>query len=67
MSHERKKHGERKDKKNKRMHEDVEMRHKMAEARGEQPESDQHDVQGFKSGGPSDKINNPQARGKIGH
>lgn len=52
MSHPRKKHGERKDKKNERMREDVALR--KAHAQEPNPTSDQPDVMNFKPGGPSD-------------
>jgi hypothetical protein len=61
MSHPRKKGGVRKDKKVARMREDIEKRHEDAAPEG--PKTDQHDVVGFKQGGPSDKVNNPQDRG----
>ncbi len=53
--HDRKKGGQRKDHKNKKMHESVEMRHKLAEAREEKPDSDQKDIQSFKPGSAGDK------------
>jgi len=52
MSHERKKQGQRKDKKVARMREDVRERHERAE--NDPHHSDQHDIQSYKPGGPSD-------------
>jgi hypothetical protein len=58
MSHPRKKSGERKDKKNERMREDVTIR--KIWAHDPKPHTDQPDIQSFKSGGADDK--NRQAR-----
>ena len=55
--HERKKGGQRKDKKNERMREAVAERHENAGSPG--PTTDQKDVQTFKPGAPSDKIADP--------
>ncbi|MBI1334714.1 MAG: hypothetical protein JST12_13515 [Armatimonadetes bacterium] len=52
MSHERKKAGQRKDKKNERMHDFVAFRKKMF--RGKPHHSDQSDIQRFKPGGADD-------------
>jgi hypothetical protein len=52
--HDRKKGGERKDHKNKKMHESVDLRHALHEAKTEKPTSDQNDVIDYKQGGPSD-------------
>ena len=53
MSHERKKGGQRKDKKSARMREDVARRHLDAEPEGHR--SDQWDIQAFKPGSANDK------------
>ena len=53
MSHPRKKGGERKDKKNQRMHEDVAQR--ADQAHEPRPTNDQPDIVTYKSGGPSDQ------------
>lgn len=58
MAHIRKKHGERKDKKNERMHEAVEYRKAIAQE--PHPTTDQKDVVSYKSGGPSDKNRQPR-------
>lgn len=58
MAHERKKGGQRKDKKVARMREDVEHRHESGHPK---PQSDQHDIQSHKPGGPTDK--NREGRG----
>lgn len=52
MAHERKKGGQRKDKKNARMHEDVAERH--AHATKEPHHTDQKDIQAFKPGSAGD-------------
>jgi hypothetical protein len=52
MSHPRKKGGQRKDKKNERMREDVAQR--KAEHQDDRPTTDQHDVVDYKSGSHSD-------------
>lgn len=52
--HERKKGGERKDKKVKRMAESVEMRHALSDAREKRPTSDQHDIVDYKPGSGGD-------------
>lgn len=62
MSHLRKKHGERKDKKTARMREALEERHEHAQP--EKPQSDQFDVQTFKPGAASDRMS-PQHRAEI--
>jgi|CXWL01.1.fsa_nt_gi hypothetical protein len=54
MSHERKKDGERKDKKNKRMHESVAFRQAMAEP--EAHRTDEKDVVTYKPGSARDKL-----------
>jgi hypothetical protein len=65
MSHERKKGGERKDKKNKRMHEAVEMRHELSD---KQPhETDQKDVMTYKRGTGGDRNMDPTDRRQMGH
>lgn len=53
MSHDRKKAGQRKDKKNARMREDTERRHQNAGP--ERPDTDQWDIQTFKPGSANDK------------
>jgi hypothetical protein len=53
MAHIRKKHGERKDKKNARMREAEE--YKAGSAGPDQPTTDQWEVQTYKPGGPTDK------------
>lgn len=53
MSHERKKDGQRKDKKNERMREDVALRH--ATAKPPKPETDQLDIQTYKPGSAGDQ------------
>lgn len=60
MSHPRKKGGERKDKKNERMRNAVETRHKLAQ--DPRPTTDQHDIVDYKSGGPSDRNQQPGPR-----
>lgn len=52
--HERKKGGQRKDKKTKRMHEAVGMRHELTEARNEPTEKPDHDVVPYKPGSQRD-------------
>lgn len=52
MSHQRKKHGQRKDKKNERMREDIAFR--KAKATEPSPNSDQGDVMSYKPGSASD-------------
>ncbi len=52
MSHDRKKDGQRKDKKNARMREDVAFRHVMAKPI--KPSTDQGDIQAFKPGAADD-------------
>lgn len=52
MSHPRKKGGQRKDKKNERMHEDVALR--KANAQEERPSNDQNDIVDYKSGSAND-------------
>lgn len=52
MSHERKRDGHRKDKKNARMKEDVAWRHAMAKP--PKPSHDQADIQAFKPGAADD-------------
>jgi hypothetical protein len=52
MSHPRKKGGQRKDKKNERMREDVGFRKAMQH--DEKPSTDQHDVVDYKSGSHND-------------
>lgn len=59
MSHERKKGGQRKDKKVERLRKDLEQR--AARAKPKAPQTDQHDLQTFKPGAPSDKLS-PQRR-----
>ena len=59
MAHDRKKSGQRKDKKTARMREDVERRR---EAEVERPTTDQKDLVPFKSGGPSDRAVQPSTR-----
>ena len=63
MSHDRKKAGQRKDKKNARMREDIERRHQNAGP--EKPETDQWDIQAFKPGSANDK-NRLRQRGSEG-
>jgi len=58
MSHPRKKGGERKDKKNQRMREDVAQRH--AEAGEPGPSTDQPDIVTYKPGHQSDHNRQPQ-------
>ena len=60
MSHERKKGGQRKDKKMERMREAVEKRHR--EAGGEKRTTDQQDIQTFKPGSASDRTTRPETR-----
>ncbi|MBC8065401.1 MAG: hypothetical protein H7Y17_11255 [Chlorobia bacterium] len=64
MSHERKKDGQRKDKKNERMREDVKERHENA---AQKTSSDQPDIQAFKPGAPSDKNADPSFTATKGH
>lgn len=52
--HERKKGGQRKDKKTKRMHEAVEMRHDLTDARNEPKEKPAHDIVNYKPGSQGD-------------
>lgn len=61
MSHERKKGGERKDKKTARMREAKEFKHGMAKPK--KPSTDQWDVQTHKPGHASDKAS-PQNRNR---
>jgi len=56
MAHERKKDGQRKDKKMERMREDEKERQEKATPK---PSTDQADLQKFKSGGPSDRTQDP--------
>lgn len=56
MSHDRKKGGERKDKKNERMRESVEFRKEMAQPH---PSTDQPDLQSYKPGHPGDRNRAP--------
>jgi hypothetical protein len=60
MAHERKKNGERKDKKNERMRESVQVRHENPA----EPHSstDQPDVQTFKPGAASDRNTRPETK-----
>lgn len=58
--HDRKKHGERKDKKNVRMRDANTFKHAMAD--DERPTTDQHDVVGYKPGGPRDRNRQPRPR-----
>ncbi|MBS1715145.1 MAG: hypothetical protein JST30_12495 [Armatimonadetes bacterium] len=58
MSHTRKKGGQRKDKKVERMHEAEEYRRSMSD--GPKPTTDQKDIVGYKSGGPSDRNREPR-------
>lgn len=55
MSHDRKKAGERKDHKTKRMHESVEIRHMLHDTQPEKPKTDQHDVVPYKPGSARDR------------
>lgn len=57
MSHERKKDGQRKDKKNERMREDVALRKAMAEP--PRPTHDQVDIVDYKQGSHSDTNRQP--------
>ena len=57
--HTRKKDGERKDKKNHRMHEAVESRHDAAALKPEHPTGDQKDIQTFKPGSANDRMAPP--------
>lgn len=57
MSHGRKKGGERKDKKNERMREDVAFRHAMQ--RPPKPTTDQKDIQSYKPGSAGDDNRHP--------
>ncbi|HMS55653.1 MAG TPA: hypothetical protein PKA27_09665 [Fimbriimonadaceae bacterium] len=52
--HERKKGGERKDKKVKRMVESVEMRHGLGETHEKRPSTDQQDIVDYKPGSGGD-------------
>lgn len=58
--HDRKKNGQRKDKKNERLRKAIEERHEQAGP--ERPTHDQKDIQTFKPGGPSDKMSDPSFR-----
>ena len=58
MSHERKKGGERKDKKNERMREDVSFRKSMAEP--PRPTHDRADIIDYKQGGKDDTNRQPR-------
>lgn len=55
MSHKRKKGGQRKDHKVHRMMEGEQTRKEEFEQKPPHPTTDQHDIQAFKPGGPSDK------------
>lgn len=55
MSHPRKKQGQRKDHKVQRMREDEEAKRAEFEAKPPHPTTDQHDVQSYKPGGPTDR------------
>lgn len=60
MSHERKKGGQRKDKKMERMREAVEKR--KEESGDVKPTTDQPDIQTFKPGSASDRTTRPETR-----
>lgn len=62
MSHDRKKGGQRKDKKNERMREDVAFRKAMAHP--PKPTTDQGDVMDYKPGSPSDANRHPNPNQK---
>jgi hypothetical protein len=58
MPHTRKKGGQRKDKKNERMHENVAFRKAIAQE--PRPTTDQHDIVSYKSGSHSDDNRRPR-------